>query len=135
MSRDVYQETVWGNRMSGILVSSEWVYLVATLAQVLLKIVIWMSRHMLLHVWCTVVWFTCQGIITLCPGMPKIQINSVQMSQEGTLITKKPLLFILQWWNMSDKGLSTWQDFNPLRRRGSNLHYIHHYSMQSTGHI
>ena len=34
---------------------------------------------MVLHVWCTVVWFTCQGIITLCLSMPKIPFNSVQM--------------------------------------------------------
>ena len=28
-----------------------------------------------------IVLFTCQDIITLCPGMPKIQLNSVQMCQ------------------------------------------------------
>ena len=38
------------------------------------------------HVWCRVVWFTCQGIITLCLGMPKIPFYDVQMSQRGTLI-------------------------------------------------
>ena len=43
------------------------------------KIIIWVSTHMILHVWCTVVWFTCQGIIALFLDMPKIPFNSVQM--------------------------------------------------------
>ena len=62
-----------------ILVFSKWVRLAGTLAQVLLKIVIWASTHMILHVWCTVVWFTSQDMITLCLGMPQIPLNRVQM--------------------------------------------------------
>ena len=40
------------------------------MVQVLWKIVICVSTQMILHVWCTVVWFTCQCIITLHGQIP-----------------------------------------------------------------
>ena len=55
-----------------ILVFSKWACLAVTLAQVLLKILIWASKHMLLQVWCTFVWFTCQCIMVYCKDTPKI---------------------------------------------------------------
>ena len=57
----------------------KWFGLKGTLAQVFWKIGIWVSTCIILHVWCTVLWFTCQGIITLCTIMLKIPFNNVQM--------------------------------------------------------
>ena len=62
---------LWDN-----LFFSKWGCLPGTLAQVLQKIAIWPTTQMILHVWCTVVWFTRQGIMTLYLCMLKIPFNS-----------------------------------------------------------
>ena len=77
---------------------SKWVCLADTLAQVLWKVVVEVSTHMILHVWCTVVWFSGQGI-------PRISFNSLQMcsSRKTFIVYFLSFMFWHFWYKLVHK--------------------------------
>ena len=81
------------------------------------------STRMILHVWCTIVWFTCQDI----KGMPKISFNSLQMclyqqASEAHSFRKTFLFFLVLLKNKNMKYAYSYLQFSSVEMPPEHSH-------------